>query len=564
MTVGRWCVAFACLGLAVPAAAQQTDNPNIIVNGSTDKQKVKVTWKRAESDHVVIFSKGSDAELVRVSRNLERLYQLMSRFYRRGDTTDPTVKLQVTLVDSASDFRAMELANLRGRVGPYVDAFTDPIYYDPREDGPVLAIARSDQNVDLNTNRAYNLDCDDAIDDGATECTGNVPYHPPLVWLWEKRLYAAFARHFLLTYTPAVYPRWYVDGIGALFSTISVRGDGAVKYAEPPENYQLVLRAYGYAKVSDVLAGRTLDVAPGKTGWNPYEAWLITHYFVFSPLKPERSRQFRAYMTAIQQGKPLAEAVAVFGSPTALDRDVLGYVESNKSFGRAAPQAAIEAPLITPLSPGAAALVEARVELGTQMAAANPDAMLRRDGWVARLRETVTKAPYDANASLLLAEAECRSTHADDCLADAERVLAVATDNDRALLWKGVALTDKAVAGPVTDRAATLAAARAALERSIALDSEAPASRVALFQSYTKVDERVPEAVMTGMAQVIRAVPAAPAPRLYLAQELQRQGKTDLARRLVQILLYGAYDSPERAAARALFANNGAPTAVAQ
>ncbi len=37
----------------------------------------------------------------------------------------------------------------------------------------------------------------------------------------------------------------------------------------------------------------------------------------------------------------------------------------------------------------------------------------------------------------------------------------------------------------------------------------------------------LPDAVVLGMAKVIRRVPAAPAPRLYLAGELLRQGNAD-------------------------------------
>ena len=62
---------------------------------------------------------------------------------------------------------------------------------------------------------------------------------------------------------------------------------------------------------------------------------------------------------------------------------------------------------------------------------------------------------------------------------------------------------------------------------------------------------------MSAMASVIRLVPAAPAPRLALGAELVKQGHTDLARKLLQPVLFGPYDSPERKAAEALFAAPG-------
>ena len=106
-----------------------------------------------------------------------------------------------------------------------------------------------------------------------------------------------------------------------------------------------------------MLTGRYLDAAPGKSGWTPYHAWLLTHYFVMSPLKPERARQFGAYMIAIRQGKPMAEAAKAFGDMGALQRDLMSYVERDKLFARTARETAIEEPLISILSPAAAAMV---------------------------------------------------------------------------------------------------------------------------------------------------------------------------------------------------------------
>lgn len=550
----RWCVVL-CLGLASAGVAQQK-TPDIVVNGVNPKDRKAVSWKRAEADHVIVFSKGDDGELIRVTKTLERLYHLMSRIYRRGDQRDTTVKLQVTLVGSRADYRALDLANLRSVEGPYVTAFTEQAYYDPRDDGAVMAVARSSQIVDLNTNRAYDLDCSDQFGEGALEC--KEIYHVPAVQTWEQRLYAAYARHFLQTYAPMAYPRWYMDGVGMVFSTLKVRGNGALDYGEPPERYREVFRGYGNLDVAKVLTGHYLDAAPGKLGWTPYHAWLLTHYFAFSPLKPERARQFQAYMTAIGQGAAPADAAKAFGDLRALQRDLSAYLDRDKSFARTAPaQPAGDDPTIAILAPGAAATVTARVELGSRLADGDTAAKLRRDGWIAQLRETVSKLPYDAEAQLLLAEAECRGGHPAECLAAAGRVLATSPDNVRALAWRGVALTDYAVAGAPADRAARLTLARAALDRAISLDDDAPLPRIALFESYTKAGEPVPDAAMAGMASAIRDVPAAPAPRLLLAAELVRQGKGDLAKRVVQILLYGAYDSPERQSATALFAAVG-------
>jgi hypothetical protein len=554
-----------------PRAAQKTNGSDIVVNGIVNKKRG--IWRRAESEHLIVISKGSVDELTRVTKNLERLYHLMSRLYRAGDQSDGTVKLQVTLVDSTADFRALNLGNLRSQEGPFSTAFSGQTYYDPREDGDVLAVARGDQIIELNTSRAHNLDCDDVLASeglgggglGAGCNSKTVPNYPPATRTWEQLLYSAFAQHFIQTYDPVAFPRWYLDGIGALFSTVAVRDKGAIDYAAPPENYQQAIRSYGDLNVGDVLTGRYLDADPKKIGWTPYHAWLLTHFFVFSDLKPERRKQFRDYMMAIHRGEPMAEAAKIFGNMGMLQREVTKYVVADKRQARTEPpQAPIPDPVITTLSLSSAALVEARVELGARLAvlpadagsatnAATPTQAQLREGWIAQLRDTVARLPYDADAASFAAEAECRADQASECLADAERMLASSPDDVRALTWKGVALTDQAVVGSAADRSVKLAEARRTIERAIQIDGQAPLPLIAYFQSFTKAGEKVPDQALAGMVKVIRSVPAAPAPRLYLAEELVRQGKVDLARRVVSAVLYGGYDSPEKTAARALF-----------
>jgi len=519
----------------------------------------KSPWKRAESDHVIVTSDGSEGELKRVSRNLELLYHLLSRLYRPAGGPDDTVKLQVTLFGSPAALRAMDLRNARMQEGPYLPGFSASTYYDPREDGEVLAVARSDQQVNLNTARAFNQDCDAYYANGGADfCTNTsraptIPWHDPFITTWEEALYARFAQHFLLTYDPQAYPRWYLDGIGALFSTIQVGRDGSINYGEPPAQFRQVFKSFGDLNVADIVTGRYLEAAPGKATWTPVHAWFLTHYFLFADLKPERRAQFQRYMAAIRQGAPMAEAAKAFGNLGWLQSDLTRRLDADVDYAHAEPPpAAVEEPLITALSPAAAALIEARLELGVPIAA-SPAAPVESE-WLAQAR-AAADARKDRDTLLFAAEAECRSHHSDACLSDAEQVLAASPDDADALAWKGVALTDLAIAGPAATRADALSVARQTIARAIRAGGDAPLPLLADFRSYTEASEPVPEAAMLGMAQVIRRVPAAPAPRLYLAEELVRQGKGDLARKLLSPVLYGPYDSPEHAAAASLFAS---------
>lgn len=537
-----------------PATAHaQSGQHDIIVTGRTEEQKSD--WKRAESDHVIVFSTGNEDELKRITTNLELLHTLMTRLYRRGDTSDDALKMQVTLVDSQSRLRAMGLRDVRSQEGPFPASFASIRYYDPREDGEVLAVARTDQMIDLETNRRFHLDCEAYQENGGADLCPSTR-HMPVARPWEAHLYAAFAQHFMLTYVPAAYPRWYLDGIGALFSTIKVKRDGAMDYADAPEGFKDIFLSYGYPNISEILSGRYLDDPKSTAAWSPYGAWLLTHYFIFSNPKPERARQFQHYMAAIRQGTPMAEAAAVFGNMQSLQREVQAYAGSDIFFAHAkAPQTPVADPLITTLSLAGGTLVEARLGLESRLAAlpagaADPGS---NEDWLGQVRGKIAGLPYDTDALLFEAEAECRSGRDGECLATAERVLARSPDNVGALAWKGVALTGQAIAGPSTSRSERLADARRTLGRAIALDAQAPLPLIAYYQSFTRAGEQAPEDAMHGMATVIRSVPAAPAPRLYLAQELVRDGKADLARRVLGPVLYGPYDSPEKRNAEMLF-----------
>jgi hypothetical protein len=560
MSIGRRSALLPFLLTFAPAAIAQTQQatPEIVVKGNNEEKTSN--WRRAETAHLIVYSDGSEAELSRVTTDLERLHRLMSRIYRGGAQDDETVKLRITLFGDKDFSARLGLRNVRGLEGPYVGTFADQRYYDAREDGDVLAIARKDQILDLNTKRAEDLDCADALAEGELQCPFPPNWFPPLVRSWEAVLYSGFAQHFLRTYTHQVFPRWYIDGVGAIFSTISVRDDGVIEYARAPAGYRAFFRAYQPIDVADVVTGSYL--AAPKPQWNPYQAWAIAHYFLFSNLKPERARQFRAYLTAIGRGTPMAEAARVFGDLRRLRSDLSTYRSSTMQYARTAkPQAHEEAPVVSRLSVTSAAVTEARLQLGARLVpfAANGDATV--EPWLDQLRARLAALPYDPEALLLRAEAECRSGHADTCLAMAERLLEGTPDDVRALGWKGVALTLQAISGPGVERAAALAAARTVLEHAIQLDGEAPLPRIVYFQSFTRAGEKVPDGAMRGLALAIRTVPAAPAPRVYLAQELVRQNHADLARQIVYPLLYGADDTPEKRAAQALFSGGGASSA---
>lgn len=315
-------------------------------------------WKSAESEHVIVYSDGGTEQLGRIAVNLEKLHVLLARLYRAPGNDNEPALLVVVLFDSTRAMAALGLRNQKYEEGPYAKPFLAQRYYDPRAEGSVLALPRVDQIIDMNTSKARDADCEDIAADGA-DCVGKVVYHPPIVRPWEAILYGSYAQHLLLNYAPAAYPRWYVDGVGALFATVVFKRDGSIEYGRPPgESYRLVFRSYGLLDTKSVLNGEYLRDSSMKMDWTPYHAGLLTHYFVLSNLKADLRTQFATYMREIAHGETMAKAVLAFKDMKKLRHDVMSYAGRNKEFARTGSAAEPPPPPIAPLSqPAAGALM---------------------------------------------------------------------------------------------------------------------------------------------------------------------------------------------------------------
>lgn len=557
-------LAVLALGLALCPAARAASVPPgggepIVVEG---QREIRVGWKRAETGHVVIFSDGGEAELKKAATDIEQLHVLLARLYRVGPEDGEAVKPKIILIGSASAYRDMALRPVRSEEGPYVGAFAEQRYYDPADDGAVIVVPRADQVIELDTSKARDADCQDVEYEamlGGKTCAEVLTPPAPVARPWEAVLFSAYAQHFILSYVPAGYPRWYLDGIGALFSTAKIGRDGALDYAKLSLVNPQIFKAYGRLNVGDVLSGDYLATPSRRMEWTPFHAALLVHFFVFGDIKPERRVQFQRYMTAIHQGVPMAEAARVFGDMRKLKFEIAAYmVRRGRAYARTAPpEQPVEIPSITALSPASAAMLDASVEMESRLAAGGTDS----DAWVAQLRSEAERFPGDADAMAVLAKAECRIGRYRECLDAAGQALAKSPDDVAALSWKGLALAGGAAAKKDGAGAGDLKAAREAIGRAIALDGEAPLPRIAYFQSFAIAGEPVPDDAMAGMAKVIRQVPAAPGVRLQLGSELVRRGQADLAHKLLSSVLFGPYDSPERRAGRALFAIPSPPAA---
>jgi hypothetical protein len=558
----------------LPAYAQTAQDQGIVVEGQRGSRATPGNpmseWRVFETAHVLVYGRGDEKKLFRIAHNLERLHFLLSMLLNRVDQEDNTVKIRVTISGDMADFDQLDLTNVRWQSGPYPPQFQTQLYYDPREEGPVLATTHTDQRIELargvdirtldfaqpKTN-ATAADFNPAGASGGEKImVGEVAFQVTA----DSRLYAGFAQHFLMTYFPAAYPRWYLEGFGEIFGTVSADFDGVIEYGRAPEGFREVSQWSGAYPVRGILDGSYLNPrSGGRPKWTPFRAWALTHLLFFNE---QWKQPLHNYLAAVARGASTDEAIAAFGDLDKLQSQLSFYKGANIPFERLTyPPDRAAPPLVRQLTRSEANYVRGKLVMGARLeipAAPGPErdrAIKRRDKWLADLRIDVARFPLDLEYQLLLAEAECRSGNSAECLAVAERVLAKAPNRPEALLWKGVALAQQANAGPASQRKGRLRIARGFIVRANKADTEAVMPLLAYYRSFD--GDPAPDAAVLGLVKANEVVPSAPTTRLMLGEELAKRGDAEGARRMLLPVAAGAYDSPEKARAQEIL--NGLP-----
>lgn len=571
-------LALSSVGAAAQEAGSQAGDgkPPIVVTGERGGKAIPMSdWRVAETDHVLVYSKGDEKRLTNVARRLETLHFLLGMLFNRVAEQDETAKLKVTLIGDTADFDQLDLKSLRWQRGPYPDAFPTQLYYDPREDGAVLATTDVDQRVLLQPGTSLSsisiaIPPDPMAEPGtptanfsdtsagATAGAANEIAYPLTA---EGRIYAGFAQHYLMTYFPAAYPRWYLDGFGEMFSTIAVRED-AIEYGHAPEGFRKTIEWFGRFPLRDVLDGDYLVRKGHKPAWTPFHAWRLTHLLFFDE---QWRAPLRQYLAAVASGAPAAEAAKALGDTEALEKAWNGYRGTKVPYERMTfPAGKIGEPLVRRLTREQAEYARGRLVLGARaeippappagadaktaekMEKARRKAIEARTRWLANLRADAARPGAGVEAQLLLAEGACRSGDAALCLSAADRALAIEAGNTTALAWKGTALARQAAAAPAGERDAALKAARSHIVRANRADPEGLVPLIAYHRSFADAGQAAPDVAVAGLMKANETVPSAPSTRLSLGSELAKRGDAATARRILRPVAHGAYDSPEK------------------
>ena len=573
--------------LPIPTeVSDENDRVEIVVRGINERIS---SWKRAETEHVIIYSNGSEKNLRKAALQIDQLHYLLSFIFGRLDAPDTTQKLRITLIGDVDFMDSMKLVNWRSSEGPFAGPVQNQRYYDPRIDGAIMAVSREDlyfsaaigsvagQGNDFFTGAGGNIFSDPGFsddgfdDDGFGDSGFNDDPGPPdfidtndgdQTRPWEQALFAGYAQHYITTHLTAAYPRWYIDAVGALFSTVRINDDGAIEYGRSPPAFRGLYNNSEKIDIGALLAAG--EAGPGEV-WSSHQAWMVAHFFFLSSEKPQRKQQLAQYIGAIANGFAASDAVRVFGDLKALQKELNAYGARRTRFATV-PLTDVEfaEPDIRSLGVSQAALLKKQVEIDARLTlpplpastATSTEAeqaqkqreraIALRDQWIGDLRESAKAQPANLAAWLLLAQAECRLANFVACNAAADQVLMDEPNDLSAMSWKSIALVNQAVASASENREEQIREGRALAVAANRSDPDAVLPLIAYFRSFTDAGLTAPEPALRGMLKVIDTVPNAPESRLMIAQELQRQGRREAADSIALPLKGGPWNSPER------------------
>jgi cytochrome c-type biogenesis protein CcmH/NrfG len=270
--------------------------------------------------------------------------------------------------------------------------------------------------------------------------------------------------------------------------------------------------------------------------------WLLTHYLTFSA---ERKGQLSAYLSAINEGKPGAQAAAAaFGDIRKLDIELDRYLHRpTLSYLRLSADTAPTGPItIRPLTPGEAAMMPVRLisKRGVDKASAARV--------VVDARKSAAPFPNDPGAQDALAEAEFDNGNDDLAEAAADRALAADPKDRVAMMYKGRSRSRRASKAKVADPA-VWKEARSWFIKANHAESEDAAALMFFYMSFADEGLKPTANAIKGLEYAFVISPQDPGLRWLLARQYLADGRTKEARSTLAPLAFDPHAPADNPAA---------------
>ena len=346
-------------------------------------------WHQASTKHFLVYSDDDPDKLRGFATKLERFDTAIRVL--RGVPDAPVSPSARVMVFVVPDVSAVEkLVGQRNVAG----------YYVPRASQSVAFVPRASRSSDLSA---------------------------LTVLLHEYTHHFTYA-----TWGGTALPAWLVEGLAEYHAAADFEDDGSIVLGGVAKGRVYGLLASNVLPMKQLLVTRTSGLTPEQTGVFYSRSWILTHYL--SADEGRRARLGR-YVTALNAGKPAAQAIAELGDPDTLDRDLNAYIQKRRitSFTVAAKAVPVPDVDVRPLSAGEAAVMPARIRSTNGVSPKTAPAVAQQ------ARRLAAPFPDDPGAQNVLAEAEYDAGDYAAAQAAAARALAADPRSVHAMMYAGLA-----------------------------------------------------------------------------------------------------------------------------
>lgn len=464
----------------------------------------RAEWREATSEHFVVESDGSEAQLIRLSQRLEAVHWMLTQL--TGITPgDDAQKVRIVLVSNFAQVQRAMAGNSRGVAG----------FYRPSIDGAIAVVPR-----------------------GEGDFSTVILFHE-------------YAHHFMLQYLQRVYPPWLVEGFAEFVSTSSFETAGHISVGRPAQHRLEELDFVEWVPVERMFARPSAsDRRAGVASYGQY--WLAAHFFI---MDNGRRRRLNDFLDAWSAGTGYDEALQHLTDDTdSFDGGLRTYFRTRRfDFIRVTlPEQLSVPPTVRVMSPGEAAVVQLSLLSRNRMEDAE------QAEFVSRLDQIHLRFADDPAVNLLRARSYFDFERWSDAIAAADRVLAaVPDDHTAAILRARAAIRLRSM----DDRHVTASEASALRRPIIAANRANPNDPVALLgfaesfallrqdnvpstvQAWVRASELVPQMHSLRMTAVLS---------LLSGEEFPREERLEAARALLVPLAYAPHQSGQQAYALTL------------
>lgn len=342
-------------------------------------QAALADWRRAETDHFVVYSNGSERNLRDYAARLERFDALLRHVTGNPASADGLRKLPVYLVDNGRALRIVQ---------PDLPEGVDGYYRATDNDIRAVLIRGGEDDLLLHE----------------------------------------YTHHYMSQNLPGSYPGWLREGYAEYFATATVDARGKSTVGYPHLGRLRTLQQQSWLSLEQLLTESPQSLeGRGQRGAFYAQAWLLTHY-MFSDA--ERLRKLDGYLIDLRNGAEPVESLTRHLGTTeeALTRDLRAYMARGLRY------AELTIPPLDPQMTVTTLPASADDVLLIDLSAKNGTAGDDHQGLLPPARAAAARHPGDALALTTLGRAEILWGDAAAGEAALEQALAVEPANVEALL----------------------------------------------------------------------------------------------------------------------------------